>query len=594
MELISFILSYFITKDLSIMTAFICWPSEQALELQRSARVAGVRLTVVSELRHSAPMTTSGYFREAMLLDLNCPDTHFVLEKASRSRVLNKRHSWLLLHNSSAEPALVEDTLYAYEILPDADVVWSSPDSLVDVYKTKPNQPLLQVELGLSRNSSRHELLSLWGALPTAVTRRRDLRNVSLKGISVVTEPDNFKGWADLRNRQIDTFPKFTYPLMMLLAQDLHFRFDLRQVDFYGVSHNGSFDGLVGHLQRREAEVGLASLFMRHDRMQVADFFSETCVLACAFIFRQPSRSAVSNVFLAPFSAGVWGASACVAASAALLLVALRRLRQHTRVSTDLQLFTLLEAVTFVLGSLCQQGFHRTPPVTSVRVVMFSTLLTSLFVFTAYSAKIVAILQTPSTALQTIDDLVRSPMTIGVQDTTYKTVYFLESPEKSTQQLYRHKILPQGERAYHSVVDGIARVRTGFFAFQVEKSSGYDIIKQTFTEREKCSLSEIEAFKPPLVAVPMKKHSGYRELFASRLRWQREVGLMDRARHMWLVSRPRCEAAGTGFVSIGLIDVLPALQVLALGAIMSVVLLAGERGARMLQRQTAHSTPASY
>lgn len=111
-------------------------------------------------------------------------------------------------------------------------------------------------------------------------------------------------------------------------------------------------------------------------------------------------------------------------------------------------------------------GFHRTPPVTSVRVVMFSTLLTSLFVFTAYSAKIVAILQTPSNALQTIDDLVRSPMTIGVQDTTYKTVYFLESPEKSTQQLYRHKILPQGELAYHSVVAGIARVRTGFFAFQ--------------------------------------------------------------------------------------------------------------------------------
>ncbi|KAH9642098.1 hypothetical protein HF086_007218 [Spodoptera exigua] len=215
---------------------------------------------------------------------------------------------------------------------------------------------------------------------------------------------------------------------------------------------------------------------------------------------------------------------------------------------------------------------------------MFSTLLTSLFVFTAYSAKIVAILQTPSNALQTIDDLVRSPMTIGVQDTTYKTVYFLESPEKSTQQLYRHKILPQGERAYLSVVDGIARVRTGFFAFQasrlllfivckVEKSSGYDIIKQTFTEREKCSLSEIEAFKPPLVAVPMKKHSGYRELFATRMRWQREVGMMDRARRVWLVARPRCEAAGTGFVSIGLIDVLPALQVLLRSAHHSIIVV---------------------
>lgn len=81
----------------------------------------------------------------------------------------------------------MEETLNAYEILPDADVVWSSPDTMVDVYKTKPNQPLLQVGLGLSRNSSHQELLSLWGALPTAVTRRRDLRNVSLKGISVVS-----------------------------------------------------------------------------------------------------------------------------------------------------------------------------------------------------------------------------------------------------------------------------------------------------------------------------------------------------------------------------------------------------------------------
>lgn len=218
-------------------------------------------------------------------------------------------------------------------------------------------------------------------------------RSVSIKFLSFlqVTEPDNFKGWADLRNRQIDTFPKFTYPLMMLLAQDLHFRyiihivflftsatcvfmenlkenikslvyqtrnylfsdylkistrtvivceprsnfscmqlrlfsithyywfqvvfelsfvykyiggrFDLRQVDFYGVSHNGSFDGLVGHLQRREAEVGLASLFMRHDRMQVADFFSETCVLALVLHFyhchlRLPYLTHVQLAFL--------------------------------------------------------------------------------------------------------------------------------------------------------------------------------------------------------------------------------------------------------------------------------------------------------
>lgn len=42
-----------------------------------------------------------------------------------------------------------------------------------------------------------------------------------------------------------------------------------------------------------------------------------------------------------------------------------------------------------------------------------------------------------------------------------------ESEEPATQRLFRRKLLPLGERAYLSVVDGIARMRTELFAFQV-------------------------------------------------------------------------------------------------------------------------------
>lgn len=48
-----------------------------------------------------------------------------------------------------------------------------------------------------------------------------------------------------------------------------------------------------------------------------------------------------------------------------------------------------------------------------------------------------------------------------------------------------------------------------------------------------------------------------------RLRWQREAGLTARARRRWLAARPRCEAGAAGFLSVGLPDVLPALQVTA-------------------------------
>lgn len=63
----------------------------------------------------------------------------------------------------------------------------------------------------------------------------------------------------------------------------------------------------------------------------------------------------------------------------------------------------------------------------SARLVMFSSLLTALFAFTAYSAMVVSILQAPSDAIRTIDDMARSRMELGVQETTYKKVYFAVS-----------------------------------------------------------------------------------------------------------------------------------------------------------------------
>lgn len=56
-------------------------------------------------------------------------------------------------------------------------------------------------------------------------------------------------------------------------------RYNLKQVDSYGVERNGSFDGLVGRLQRREIELGIASVFMRADRWRVMHYCAETLEL---------------------------------------------------------------------------------------------------------------------------------------------------------------------------------------------------------------------------------------------------------------------------------------------------------------------------
>lgn len=51
-----------------------------------------------------------------------------------------------------------------------------------------------------------------------------------------------------------------------------------------------------------------------------------------------------------------------------------------------------------------------------------------------------------------------------------------------------------------------------------------------------------------------------------RLRWQREIGLIDRTHRHWIPRKPQCEGGGRGFVSVGLTEVHPAIMLLVFGS----------------------------
>ena len=53
---------------------------------------------------------------------------------------------------------------------------------------------------------------------------------------------------------------------------------------------------------------------------------------------------------------------------------------------------------------------------------------------------------------------------------------------------------------------------------QVDLSAAYKIISETYEEREKCGLKELELFSKPYMGTPLPKNSPYKELFARRYR----------------------------------------------------------------------------
>lgn len=55
-------------------------------------------------------------------------------------------------------------------------------------------------------------------------------------------------------------------------------RFHLSRTNTWGYSHNGTFDGMVGALERREVDIGGAPVFFREERFRVIDATARTWI----------------------------------------------------------------------------------------------------------------------------------------------------------------------------------------------------------------------------------------------------------------------------------------------------------------------------
>lgn len=181
---------------------------------------------------------------------------------------------------------------------------------------------------------------------------------------------------------------------------------------------NGSFDGLMGMFQRYELDFAQMAIFMRLDRIALVDFMAETYRVRAGIMFRQPPLSAVANIFAMPFEDDVWLSILLIMIFTIAVFTLELLFSPHTH---DMNFW---DCVIFVWGAACQQGFYLTVGNISARVIVFTTFVTTLFLFTSFSANIVALLQSPSEAIHSLSDLTQSPLEIGVQDTQYNKIYF--------------------------------------------------------------------------------------------------------------------------------------------------------------------------
>lgn len=340
---------------------------------------------------------------------------------------------------------------------------------------------------------------------------------------------------------------------------------------------------MIGELATKAADLGASPLFFTSDRIDVIEYIACTSQTRSKFVFRSPKLSYTDNVFLLPFDGRVWASLGAMVIIASFVLFIASRAEWTSKIIQETNDPTILrpsfyETFFVLFCAFCQQGSFSLPISFGSRLITMISFTALMFMYASYSANIVALLQSPSSKIKTLDDLYASRIKMGVDDTVFNHYYFAHAEERVRKAIYTDKIKRKdGSENFYSLSDGVSMVRDGLFAFHMEVGVGYKILLEKFQEDEKCGLQEIQYLQviDPFYAI--QKNSSFKELFKVGLLRLHELGVQERENSRLYTKKPRCSGHGSKFISVGLIDIEPALLIYLYGVGIAVVTFAVEK-----------------
>ncbi|RZC33568.1 glutamate receptor 2, partial [Asbolus verrucosus] len=428
------------------------------------------------------------------------------------------------------------------------------------IYKYSPNSSFVQNDVAIwSTNGSFSRNKT------SAISNRKNLMGTTIKISYVITNLNSLNHLWDYRNNHIDAISKLNYILVHHLMDFLNAskEFIMQRTWGYKNASTGLYSGMAGDLQRGLADLGGTPLFFTIDRIDIIDYIAATTSTYMRFIFRAPPLSYVTNVFTLPFDATVWHCSFVmvgVVVVAIYIIVVWEWKNQRFRekfleAHTTALKPNFFDVIMLEIGAISQQGTDVEPKSNAGRIATILTFLTLMFMYTSYSANIVALLQSTTDSIRTLEDLLNSRIKLGVEDIVYAHYYFENAQEPVRKAIYQQKVAPKGQKPnFMTAEEGMKRVQQGFFAFHVELNTGYKIVSDIFQENEKCGLMEVEYVNLIEPWLSTRKNSAYKEVMKIGMKKMKESGIQNREMKKIYTRKPICHGKGSNFDSVGMID----------------------------------------
>ncbi|VDK32839.1 unnamed protein product [Taenia asiatica] len=338
----------------------------------------------------------------------------------------------------------------------------------------------------------------------------------------------------------------FCIDLLNECAEKLEFNYTVHPVPDgnYGTAKviNGHevWDGIIGQLQFRKADLAVAMLTINHERERVIDFTTPFMNLGMSIIFKKPEQKKPDLFsFLRPLSPAVWGyvLIAYVGASMTLFFVArFSPYEWHNPHPCNAESeilennFNMLNSLWFTIGCLMQKGSDIMPKATSTRTIAGFWGFFTLIIISSYTANLAAFLtvERMQAPIKDVKDLAKqTKIKYGTRKGGSSEDFFAKSNQSIYQRMWQFMSSNKGVMI-NNATEAIARVKRGGYAYILEST-----MNEYFTQRN-CDLIQIgDNLDSKGYGIGFPQGSKYRDEFSEVILQLQESQALEQIRRYW-------------------------------------------------------------
>ncbi|KAK1881698.1 Glutamate receptor ionotropic delta-1 [Dissostichus eleginoides] len=378
------------------------------------------------------------------------------------------------------------------------------------------------------------------------------MQGVTVKVVTLLEDP--FVMVAENILGQPKTYKGFSIDVLDALAKILGFKYEIYQVSDskYGSQlPNGSWNGMIGDLINKRADLAVSAITITPERENVVDFSKRYLDYSVGILLRKPEEKINIFSLFAPFDLAVW---ACIAAAipvVGVLIFLLNRLQALRSSATQnapqgqpangvVGSGSLQSAVWIVYGAFVHQ--------VALRIVMGSWWLFTLIVCSSYTANLAAYL-----TVSRMDHAIRSFQDLARQmEVDYGTVrdsavydYFRNKGTNPLEQdstyaeLWRTLSRNNGQDfSVSSPSEGIRKAKKGPYAFLWDLA----VLEYAALTDDDCTITVSgNRFSSKGYGIAMQHGSPYRDLFSQKILELQEKGDLDIMKQKWWPRTGRCD-----------------------------------------------------